>query len=132
VNPALSVDIPFVRLDLAFARLKALGLYPEEIASGSEADCVLRALAQYEASRGNFERTLKIYREVLGKVLASHPTPETSLEDALELSQLHEALGETYRRAGRNDLATTQDVARLNLWRLREKKLPKTHSFSAN
>lgn len=113
------------RLDAAFTRLSQLDLYPaERIGPGSEADKTLRALADYEAARGGVGRAIEIYEELLRKVLAWQPKPDTSLAGAVDLSRVYAALAGLYRRTGRNDLASALEARRLELWRGWDARLP--------
>jgi tetratricopeptide (TPR) repeat protein len=113
------------RLDAAFERLKALKLYPaESIGASAEADETLSALAEYEAGRGAVPRAIEIYEEVLRKVQASKPEPETNLQDALCFSRLYGALAGLNRRSGHRDRSTAWDAKRLALWQYWDARLP--------
>jgi len=106
------------RLDSAFARLGRLKLYPaEEIQPGAETDATLCALADLEAERGRVSHSIEIYEELLRKVLATRPKPDTNLADAVDMSRLYGALAGLRRRAGQNDFATAAETQRLELWR---------------
>jgi tetratricopeptide (TPR) repeat protein len=107
------------RLDAAFARLSQLKQYPaEQIELGSAADDTLRALADYEADRGNFKRGAALYEELLRLVLAGKPRPEISLQDAVELSSIYSAAARIHRRSGQPAAADKLEERRLGLWRL--------------
>lgn len=113
------------RLDGAFARLKDLKLYPaKQIAPGSEPDYALRALADYEAGSGRIRQGVAIYEELLERVTASTPKPETNLETANNLSNIYAAMAALYHRAGRKDPATALEAQRLQLWQQWDRKLP--------
>ncbi|HXA50903.1 MAG TPA: protein kinase [Candidatus Acidoferrum sp.] len=113
------------RLDAAFERLKALKLYPaESIGASAEADETLSALADYEAGRGAAPRAIEIYEEVLRKVQASKPEPETNLQDALCFSRLYGALAGLNHRTGHRDRSTAWDAKRLALWQYWDARLP--------
>jgi hypothetical protein len=76
------------RLDAAFTRLSQLKLYPaERIELGSEADDALSALADYEAASSNVPRAIEIYEDLLRRILAAKSKPETSLDEAADLSR---------------------------------------------
>jgi hypothetical protein len=49
-------------------------------------------------------RAIKIREELFGKVLASHPEPEESLEDAVDMSRLYSALARLHHQAHHTDL----------------------------
>ena len=113
------------RLDAAFERLSQLKLYPaKQIELGSEADEALRALADYEAGSGNMRRAAEIYQELLERVFAANPKPETSLADAVDLSNIYRAAAPLHRRAGQADLAAALEAHRLELWQRWDSKLP--------
>lgn len=113
------------RLDAAFDRLRQLKLYPaERIKPGSEAEGTLRALADYEAGNGNAARAVGIYEELLDRLSAAKPKPETRLTEALDLSNVYESAARLHRRTGRADLASTLETRRLDLWQQWDRKLP--------
>jgi tetratricopeptide (TPR) repeat protein len=113
------------RLDAAFERLRQQKLYPaEQIELGSGADEAVRALADYEAGNGNVQRAAEIYQELLKRVFAANPKPETRLADAVDLANIYRAAAPLYRRAGQADLAATLEARRLELWQQWDRKLP--------
>jgi tetratricopeptide (TPR) repeat protein len=113
------------RLDGAFERLRQLKMYPaEKINLGLEADWALSALAAHEASTGNVVRALEIYQELLDKVDATGPKPESILQDAVPLSRIYAAKAALHQRAGQAELASTLDARRIDLWRHWERQLP--------
>ena len=113
------------RLDAAFSRLSELKLYPaEQISAGSEADEALRALADHEADSGNIQRAIETYSKLLNHILAAKPKPESSLEDAFELSNIYRAMAMLHRRTGQADLALALQARRVELWRHWDSKLP--------
>jgi hypothetical protein len=68
------------RLDIAFSRLSELKLYPaEQVEPGSEPDDALRALAEYEAGKGHVLRGIETYQQLLSRIIASKPKPESNL-----------------------------------------------------
>jgi tetratricopeptide (TPR) repeat protein len=114
------------RLDAALERLREVKLYPaDRIRPGSEADVTLCALADYEARQGAVPHAIEIYEELLRKVQAWNPKPETILADAIDLSRIHASLADLNRRIGRNDRASALDTWRLNLWQHWEASLPR-------
>jgi tetratricopeptide (TPR) repeat protein len=113
------------RLEAAFSRLRELKLYPAEVVEpGSEADDALRAQADYEADSGDVRRAVETYQKLLGLIMTSKPEPESNLSDAVELSNIHRALAQLYRRARQPDSALALETRRLDLWRHWGTKLP--------
>jgi tetratricopeptide (TPR) repeat protein len=113
------------RLDAAFERLREVKAYPaEKIKPGSEPDLTLCALADYEADRGEIQRSIVIYEELLRKIMAWEPKPDTVLADALRMSRLYAALAALHRRVHQTDLASALETQRLDLWRHWDERLP--------
>jgi hypothetical protein len=113
------------RIDAALERLGHLKLYPaEQIRPGSEADEALSALADYEAEQKIPEHAVEIYDQLLLKVAASKPEPDTSLGDAFHLSRLYGALAGMCRRAHQDDRAASEEGRRLELWKRWDARLP--------
>jgi tetratricopeptide (TPR) repeat protein len=113
------------RLDIAFSRLSELKLYPaEQVELGSEPDDALRAQAEYEAGKGHVLRGIETYQQLLGRIMASKPKPESRLRDATDLSNIYAAMAVLYRRARLADLASASETRRLDLWRHWDHKLP--------
>jgi hypothetical protein len=87
------------RLNAAFDRLTQLKLYPaEKVTPGSVTDKILRALADHEAANRNIRRALDIYQKLLNQMRAARLEPETSLEDAVDLSSVYQAIADLHRR----------------------------------
>jgi tetratricopeptide (TPR) repeat protein len=113
------------RLDDAFSRLSDLKLYPaEQVQAGSEAQKALIALAEYEAGTGKTSRGIEIYRELLGRVLAAKPNPQSHLADALTLSDIYSGAAKLNRQAGQPDVASDLDARRIEIWQIWKVKLP--------
>jgi serine/threonine protein kinase len=113
------------RLDAAFERLKALKLYPaEHIRPSEEADEALTELANFETSRGAVPRAIEIHEEILRKVQASNPSPESDLIDAICFSKHYAALAGLHRRAGQRDRSAEFDTKRRELWQRWDARLP--------
>jgi hypothetical protein len=111
-------------LDAAFDRLNQLELYPAaQVIPGSEAEDALYALGDFEAGTGNLPRAIEIYGQLIDRVFASKPQPETRLADAADLSRLYASLAPLQRRAGKADLASGLDARRLQLWEHWDRKL---------
>jgi tetratricopeptide (TPR) repeat protein/tRNA A-37 threonylcarbamoyl transferase component Bud32 len=113
------------RLDGALERLRQLDQYPaRQIELGSPADYTLRALAEYEAACGHVRDGAARYEELLRLVEAAGSEAETSLEDAVTLSELYGAASRLERRAGRTNPAARLEAQRLRLWQDWDAKLP--------
>jgi tetratricopeptide (TPR) repeat protein len=115
------------RLDAAFLRLNELKFYPaKQIELGSLADDTLRARAQYEAATGNIAGAIDTCEKLLALIFAAkpEPKPETSLEDAVELSNIYQLTAGFYRRDHRPVLASGFEARRLEMWRRWDMKLP--------
>jgi hypothetical protein len=113
------------RLDTAFERLSQLKLYPaQKVSSGSITFKTLRALADFESGQGNLPRAIEIYTNLLDQTAAAGSDPASSLEDAADVSTLHEAIADLHRRTGRADLAVAFSARRLDLWQQWDRKVP--------
>jgi serine/threonine protein kinase len=113
------------RLDRAFALLAELKLYPaEKIEASSEADFALCALADHEADTGNVGGAIGIYEDLLMRLQAGGVKPETSLQDATDLSKIWTSMAQLYRQAQNRDLASAMAKRRLDLWRHWDSNLP--------
>jgi serine/threonine-protein kinase len=113
------------RIDAAFAILQGTKDYPaERIRIDGHAYVLACALADHQAETGEPREALETYEELLRKVLAGPPAPNTSLPEAVSLSRLYTSIGSLDRRAGRNDAASTFESKSLELWRYWDAKLP--------
>jgi predicted Ser/Thr protein kinase/tetratricopeptide (TPR) repeat protein len=113
------------RIEAAFRLLRETKDYPAEtIKLGSEADCLLRALADQFAESGDPNQALEAYQDLRGKILKSNPDAQNDLLNAAQLSRLDVTLAGLLRRAGRSEEAAVLDQNRLELWRHWERKLP--------
>jgi len=113
------------RIDAAFRLLRETKDYPaESIRAGSEADTTIRALADHYVETGQLEQALEAYQELVRKVTASNPDPQSDLLNAAYVSGLHTSLGMLLRRMGKGDKAAQLEAARLELWRQWNRKLP--------
>lgn len=113
------------RLDAAFARLSDLKLYPaQQIELGSEPHDALRALGDYQAATGHVAKAADIYKNLLDLAMASNPKPETSLTDALDLSNIYGAAAAVHRLGRQHALAVDLEARRLALWRHWDNRLP--------
>jgi tetratricopeptide (TPR) repeat protein/predicted Ser/Thr protein kinase len=113
------------RLDRAFARLRAINLYPaKKMEARSEAGKTVAALADLEAGAGNVVRAIEIYQDLLDQLRTGGAKPETRLQDATDFSHIYRMVAALQRRNGRADLASALEARRLDLWRDWEQKLP--------
>jgi predicted Ser/Thr protein kinase/tetratricopeptide (TPR) repeat protein len=113
------------RIDAAFAILRDLKDYPAAgVTLGEAVDAALRALADHYAGTGQTAAAIATCEELLEKVLASNPHPDTVLRHANGISRIYRDLANLRRRAGDVSRAATLDQQRLELWRHWDKKLP--------
>jgi len=113
------------RLDAAFARLHELKLYPaERVEPGSEPADALRALAEYEAGQGNILRGIDLYQQLLSRIMASKPKPESNLANAADFSNIYRAMAVLHRRVRQANRASELEARRIELWRHWDSKLP--------
>ena len=113
------------RIDMAFAILKDTKDYPaERISLGSYDYAVMCAFADHEADTGNPRHALRIYQELVGKVMATRPKPQDILADAIRLGHVYAAMARLERRSARFGLASALDSSREEIWRRWDAKLP--------
>jgi len=113
------------RLDAAFATLKELKLYPaDKVSLGSLNYKALRARAGFEAAAGNLAAAIDIDRRLLDQVQAAQMEPQTSLEDATDLSNLYRELTDFYQRHRDLGAANMTSALRVELWQTWDRKLP--------
>jgi len=113
------------RLDAAFATLKELKLYPaDKVSLGSLTYKALRARAGFEAAAGNLAAAIDIDRRLLDQVQAAQMEPQTSLEDATDLSNLYRELTDFYQRHRDLGAANMTSALRVELWQTWDRKLP--------
>jgi tetratricopeptide (TPR) repeat protein len=113
------------RIDAAFELLRAIKDYPAaQVELGGEAEAAIRALADHEADTGRPERALEIYRDLLDKVIAAKPNPESNLGQANDLSRIYVSMARLYRGVGNTIEADALTARRLELWRAWDQKLP--------
>jgi tetratricopeptide (TPR) repeat protein len=114
-----------VRIDTALAILRDLHEYPAPSVELDElADTTLRALADHYADTGQTAAAITTYEELLEKVRAANPQPNTDLRHANGLSRIYRDLSNLYRRAGRASQADDLDQQRRKLWQQWSGKLP--------
>ena len=113
------------RIDSAFELLRQTKDYPAQaINPGEEADATLRALGDYYAETDQPIDAVRTYQELLDKVMASRPAPETDLRHANELSVIYRRLEELQRTVGNADAAAALGQRRQELWQHWDGELP--------
>jgi tetratricopeptide (TPR) repeat protein len=113
------------RIDAAFAVLKETKDFPvEQVRLGSHAYTAVCALADHEAETGNPRLALRMYQQLLDKVIATKPDPLGDLRDAPKLSRIYTTLSALYRRTGDSTSAEAMNTRRVDLWRHWQQKLP--------
>ena len=113
------------RIDAAFRLLHDAKDYPAEIIKpGSEADHMVRALADHYAETGEPNQAIEAYRDLRRRIMKSDPDLENDLLDAAQISRLDDALAALFRRVGRTDEAGSLDQNRVELWRHWHRKVP--------
>jgi serine/threonine protein kinase len=113
------------RIDAAFAVLKETKDFPvEQVRLGSHAYTAVCALADHEAETGDPRLALRMYQQLLDKVMATKPDPLGDLRDAPKLSRIYTALSALYRLTGDSTSAEAMNARRVDLWRHWQQKLP--------
>jgi serine/threonine protein kinase/tetratricopeptide (TPR) repeat protein len=113
------------RIDAAFELLRATGDYPAaRIESDGEAASALRALADVQDDSGDPAAAAKTYRELLDRIMASHPDPERDLRQATDLSGIYRGFARVLTRVGLPADAAAIDARRSNMWSAWDRKLP--------
>jgi tetratricopeptide (TPR) repeat protein len=113
------------RIDTAVAILKSTHDYPaERIRLGSHSHVIACALADHDAASGSSRHAIEEYDELLRKVLASGPKPETILGDAVGISRIYTVSAGLNRRAGRQERASALEARERELWQHWDARLP--------
>jgi tetratricopeptide (TPR) repeat protein len=113
------------RLDAAFERLSRLKLYPaEKVSPRSAAYQALCARADFEAATGHIPLAIDVYAMLLAKMQAAKIEPDANLEDAVDLSNIYQAMAGLHRRNREPGQADALAALRLELWRNWDDKLP--------
>jgi serine/threonine protein kinase len=113
------------RIDAAFELLRAVGDYPAAaIEADREAAASLRALADEQSETGDAAAAVKTYRELLDKVMASHPDVEHDLRQANDLSEIYLGFVRVLNRGGHATEAADLNARRVSLWSVWDRKLP--------
>lgn len=128
VYPLLDLQRPREAADrvaVALAILRETKDYPApEVGVGSEPSDVLLAEADEQAASGHPDQALLTCRDLLQRVLAAKPDPESDLMQAAAISQIYETLANVARRVGSASEADAAAGRRLALWRSWQAKLP--------
>jgi tetratricopeptide (TPR) repeat protein len=85
---------------------------------------VLRASGDHLSETGKPQQALKVYEDLLDKVIASKLNVQNDLRHALALSQLYGSLAALYRSNGQSSRGKQLSDVRLELWRHWDAKLP--------
>jgi tetratricopeptide (TPR) repeat protein len=113
------------RIDAALTILKDLKQYPaERMEFDSPAYAASFALADYQAEAGDPRSAVKLYEQLLDKVMVGKPDSYADLEDVTKLARLYESLAAVYRRTGETAKAESMKTRRLELWQHWDSKLP--------
>jgi hypothetical protein len=113
------------RIDAAFDLLRPMGESEDVVGVlGGEWDNALRASADQEAETGHPEKARAILLDLQNKLMALHPTPESDLRHANDISRLYVSIEILDATLGKLDEARMFESRRTDLWRLWDKKLP--------
>ncbi len=113
------------RIESAFALLAATKDYPaSQITLGDEVETALRARSDQEAATGQPGQARDMYRDLMGKAMASKPNPQEDLRQANDLSRIYLAVARLDRLRGNNPEAQSVEARRTELWRLWDRKMP--------
>ncbi len=115
------------RIDAALRLLAETKDYPaDRIDPESESYAALEALGAYWAATGQAETAGTVYRDLLSKVMAFHPEPDTDLRHAGKLSSLYAAMSAVAARNGNASEAADLAGRRIAIWQNWKNKLPET------
>lgn len=113
------------RVQQAVGILKELHDYPaEKVPLGSYDYAVICALAYDQAESGKSREALDRYEDLMKRVQATNPNPESILADAMHMSHLYTEMAELNRRIGQLDRAAILEAERRDLWRRWDLRLP--------
>jgi serine/threonine protein kinase/tetratricopeptide (TPR) repeat protein len=113
------------RVDAALAILKEIKGYPaNQVDIDGPAFAVSSALADYKAQEGDPQSAIRVYEQLLEKVMAGATGPYADLENVTKLSRLHQSLIALYRRCGAADKADKMKTRHLALWRHWDQQIP--------
>jgi serine/threonine protein kinase len=113
------------RIDRAFQLLSEEKIYPaDKVEPMSDAYHALRAQADHYSETGQTQKAIDVYQQLLEKLTAWGPKPDSDLRDATCFSRTWTALADLLRRAGRTDEAVRLEAKRTELWNDWSNKLP--------
>ena len=113
------------RIDAALKLLRDAHKLPaDRVEPMSDTYHALRALADEYAARGQTAEAAAAYQDLLDKLMAWKPHPETDLRDAICISRTWTALSDLLRHAGRAQDAAQLEGQRADLWKHWIVKLP--------
>jgi serine/threonine protein kinase len=113
------------RIDRAFELLQQTKVYPAPVIEAEdETYSVVRAFGDHLAETGESRHASDVYRDLLEKVLASHPDPDNDLRHATTLSGLYEAIARTDLNVGESQQTPNAAGLRLKIWQHWNQKLP--------
>jgi len=113
------------RIDAALNLLRDAHKLPtDKVEPMSDTYHVLRALADEYAERGQTAEAAAAYQDLLDKLTAWKPHPETDLRDATCISRTWTALSDLLRHTGRAQDAAQLEGQRADLWKHWRVKLP--------
>ncbi len=113
------------RIERALQLLSEAHQYPaEKVEPTSEADHVLRALADQYAASGQIAKAVETYQLLLGELIAWKPDIQNDLPYATCISRTWTALAKLLRRAGQADEAVRIEMQQAELWNHWKSKLP--------
>jgi hypothetical protein len=102
-----------------------VGDYPAAaIEADREAASSLCALADEQSEDGDAAAAVKTYRELLDKVMASHPDVEHDLRQANDLSEIYLGFSRVLNRAGHATEAADLNARRVRMWSAWDRNLP--------
>jgi tetratricopeptide (TPR) repeat protein len=119
------VDEAGERIAAAFTLLRETKDYPaDQINADDEVETVVRAWGDHLADTGQPQRAADVYRELLDKIMASHPDTGHDLRATTQLSRVYEGLGSLYVRSKQTAQAQAISMVRLQLWQSWDRRLP--------
>ena len=105
------------RVDLAFGLLRAAKRYPsDKVEPMSDTYDVLRAQADDYAETGQSAKAVDAYQQLLHKIMAWGPDPQSDLRDATCISRTWTVLALLLRNAGQPQTAERLEAQRADVW----------------
>lgn len=104
------------RIARALELLTQAGLYPtDRVEPMGDAYDVLRAQADDYAQNGEYNKAIEAYQQLLQKLTAWKPNPQSDLRDAMCILRTWAALAKLLRRTGRSEEAGRLEAQRADL-----------------